>query len=54
VVVADLDGVVVVRPEAVEKVIELAEKGREVDERCRKDLMEGMGVKETFKKHRGK
>lgn len=53
-VVADLDGVVVVRPEVVDRVIELAEKGREIDERCRKDLEVGKGVKETFKKHRGK
>ncbi|GAA5845669.1 hypothetical protein JCM5353_001256 [Sporobolomyces roseus] len=54
IVVADLDGVVVVRPDVVDRVIELAEKGREVDENCRKDLEEGKGVKETFKKHRGK
>lgn len=32
----------------------MAEKGREVDEKCRKDLEEGKGVKETFKKYRGK
>ncbi|GAA5904035.1 bifunctional 4-hydroxy-4-methyl-2-oxoglutarate aldolase/oxaloacetate decarboxylase [Sporobolomyces salmoneus] len=53
-IVADLDGVVVVRPDVVDRVIELAKKGREVDEKCRKDLEAGKGVKETFKKHRGK
>ncbi|GAA6060971.1 hypothetical protein JCM10212_006553 [Sporobolomyces blumeae] len=52
-VVADLDGVVVVRPETVERVIELATEARRIDELCRKDLERGKGVKETFKKHRG-
>ncbi|GAA5882577.1 hypothetical protein JCM16303_002052 [Sporobolomyces ruberrimus] len=52
-IVADLDGVVVVRPHYIQQVIELAKKGREVDEKCRRDLEEGKGVKETFKKHRG-
>ncbi|BGP30296.1 hypothetical protein JCM10296v2_002050 [Rhodotorula toruloides] len=54
VVLADLDGVVVIRPDILEEALELAEKGREVDERCRQDLSAGKGVKETFKKHRGK
>jgi regulator of RNase E activity RraA len=54
IVIADLDGVVVVRPDYVDRVIELARKGREIDERCRRDLEEGKGVKETFKRHRGK
>ncbi|GAA5888970.1 hypothetical protein JCM5296_002760 [Sporobolomyces johnsonii] len=53
-IVADLDGVVVVRPGEVERVCELAQRGREVDERCRGDLEQGKGVKETFKQHRGK
>ncbi|KAJ8295631.1 4-hydroxy-4-methyl-2-oxoglutarate aldolase [Rhodotorula toruloides] len=53
VVLADLDGVVVIRPDLLEEAMELAAKGREVDERCRQDLLEGKGVKETFKKHRG-
>lgn len=52
VVVADIDGVVVVRPEQVEDVIKLAQKGQEVDERCRKDIEKGRGVKETFAEHR--
>lgn len=53
VVLADLDGVVVIRPEMLERVLELAKRGREVDERCMKNLKAGAGVKETFKKHRG-
>ncbi|CEQ42698.1 SPOSA6832_04561 [Sporobolomyces salmonicolor] len=53
-IIADLDGVVVVRPGEVESVCDLAQRGREVDERCRGDLEQGKGVKETFKKHRGK
>ncbi|CEH13487.1 Ribonuclease E inhibitor RraA/Dimethylmenaquinone methyltransferase [Ceraceosorus bombacis] len=53
-VLADLDGVVVVPPTLVEQVLELAQKGREVDEKCMKDLKEGKGVKETFAKWRGK
>ncbi|GAA5834777.1 hypothetical protein JCM3766R1_003236 [Sporobolomyces carnicolor] len=54
IVVADLDGVVVVRPSFVDRVIELAKQGREVDDKCRKDLEDGRGVAETFKEHRGK
>ncbi|GAA5914109.1 hypothetical protein JCM8208_005144 [Rhodotorula glutinis] len=54
IVLADLDGVVVVRPEAIDEVVRLAAAGREVDERCRADLLKGAGVKETFAKHRGK
>ncbi|GAA5951983.1 hypothetical protein JCM21900_000107 [Sporobolomyces salmonicolor] len=53
-IIADLDGVVVVRPGEVESVCDLAQRGREVDERCRGDLEQGKGVKETFTKHRGK
>ncbi|BGP23020.1 hypothetical protein JCM10295v2_001913 [Rhodotorula toruloides] len=54
VVLADLEGVVVIRPDVLEEAMDLAEKGREVDERCRQDLLQGKGVKETLKKHRGK
>lgn len=53
-VLADIDGVVVVGTEMLEKVLELAKKGREVDELCRVDLLEGKGVGETFKARRGK
>lgn len=52
-ILADVDGVVVVPRALVIQVVELAKKGREVDERCMRDLKEGKGVAETFKKHRG-
>ncbi|GAA5931575.1 bifunctional 4-hydroxy-4-methyl-2-oxoglutarate aldolase/oxaloacetate decarboxylase [Sporobolomyces koalae] len=53
VVVADIDGVVVIRPEKIDSVLELAKIGREVDEKCRHDLEAGQGVKVTFALHRG-
>ncbi|GAA6037007.1 hypothetical protein JCM8097_005507 [Rhodosporidiobolus ruineniae] len=53
-IACDVDGVLVFPPRVVGKVIELAKKGKEVDERCRADLLEGKGVAETFKKYRGK
>lgn len=53
-VVGDDDGVVVVPKGIVDKVLELAAKGREVDERCMQDIKAGLGVQASFKKHRGK
>lgn len=53
-VLADVDGVVVVPPSLAEEVLSLAQQGREVDERCMRDLRSGRGVAETFKEHRGK
>lgn len=53
VVLADLDGVVTIRPDELEHVLDAAQRGREVDERCMADLKAGAGVRETFKKHRG-
>ncbi|TDL26252.1 RraA-like protein [Rickenella mellea] len=52
--VADADGVVCVPELLVEDVVEMAKKGREVDERCKRDIEAGFGVQATFKKHRGK
>lgn len=52
VVRGDVDGVVVCPQSLVEKVIELATKSREVDAKCRQDLEQGKGVKETFAKWR--
>jgi len=52
--VADLDGVVCVPRELEEKVVALATKGRETDRRCLTDIKAGMGIQESFKKHRGK
>jgi hypothetical protein len=54
VVIADHDGVIVVRPELVGQVLDLVEVGRVVDQRCRIDLEAGRGVAETFAAHRGK
>ncbi|WVQ82290.1 hypothetical protein IAT38_004418 [Cryptococcus sp. DSM 104549] len=53
VVVADEDGVVVVPKARVGEVAKLGREGREVDERVRKDLEEGKGVKESMAKWRG-
>ncbi|KAG8824643.1 hypothetical protein FRC19_001365 [Serendipita sp. 401] len=53
-IVADLDGVVVIPRDQMEAVRELCRKGREVDERCKRDIIAGLGVAESFKKHRGK
>jgi regulator of RNase E activity RraA len=52
--VADENGVVCV-PKALEKdVLRLASKGREVDARCLRDIQSGIGVAESFRRHRGK
>jgi regulator of RNase E activity RraA len=50
----DEDGVVCIPQGMVERVIELASAGREVDARCLDDINNGAGVQETFRKHRGK
>jgi len=52
--VADEDGVVCVPQGIVEKVTELAIKGREADEKCMEDIRAGKGVQASFKLHRGK
>jgi len=52
--VADENGVVCV-PKTLEKnVLRLASKGREVDAGCLKDIQSGIGVAESFRRHRGK
>jgi regulator of RNase E activity RraA len=51
--VADEDGVVSVPVDLISRVLELAAKGREVDERCMEDIKAGKGVQASFKKHRG-
>lgn len=53
-VVADLDGVVVVTPDMVDKVLAKAGPAREADEKVRADLLQGKGVAESMLKHRGK
>lgn len=51
---ADVDGVVICPQGLAEQVIELATKLRQVDANCKKDLLAGKGVQETFAKWRGK
>ena len=51
---ADEDGVVCVPRDLVSKVVELAQKGRDVDAKCLEDIRAGTGVQEAFKRHRGK
>ena len=51
--VADEDGVVCVPQGIVEKVIELARKGRETDDKCMEDIRAGKGVQASFKLYRG-
>ncbi|KAL4251471.1 Ribonuclease E inhibitor RraA/RraA-like protein [Abortiporus biennis] len=53
-VVADEDGVVCVPVLMIDKVVQLATKGRDVDSKCMEDIKAGKGVQETFKTHRGK
>ncbi|RXW21288.1 hypothetical protein EST38_g4574 [Candolleomyces aberdarensis] len=53
-VLADEDGVVCVPKDLEEKVIELAQKGRAVDDLCMRDIKAGKGVQASFKLHRGK
>jgi len=52
-IIADADGVVCVPQKILGKVIETARKGKEVDERCMKDIKAGKGIQATFKTHRG-
>jgi len=52
-IVADVNGVVCVPQRDIQRVIETARKGKEVDERCMKDIKAGKGIQATFKTHRG-
>jgi len=53
-VVADEDGVVCVPKDMVDKVIEVARIGREIDARVLEDIKAGKGVQASFKLHRGR
>ena len=51
-IVADMDGVVCVPSGMIEEVARVARKGKEADERCMVDIRAGLGVKESFRRHR--
>jgi len=51
---ADVDGVVCVPRLLENDVLRVASQGRQVDARCLKDIRAGVGVAESFKRHRGK
>ncbi|KXN90989.1 hypothetical protein AN958_03056 [Leucoagaricus sp. SymC.cos] len=53
-IVADEDGAVCIPRDLEAQVIELATKGREVDDLCMADIKAGKGVQASFKLHRGK
>jgi regulator of RNase E activity RraA len=53
ILVADEDGVVCVPRELESEVLEKAKLGREIDERCAEDIKKGVGVAESFRRHRG-
>lgn len=53
-IVADEDGVVCVPKDLESHVIELATRGREIDDRCMQDIKAGKGVQASFNLHRGK
>ncbi|KAG9316620.1 ribonuclease E inhibitor RraA/Dimethylmenaquinone methyltransferase [Chiua virens] len=52
-IVADEDGVVCVPKDMVDKVVEVAGIGRDVDARVLEDIKAGKGVQASFKLHRG-
>jgi len=52
--VADEDGIVCVSKDLEQQVIELATNGREIDDRCLKDIQAGKGIQASFKLHRGR
>ena len=51
---ADEDGVVCIPKQLEQEVLRMAELGREVDARCLKDIQAGVGVEESFRRHRSK
>ena len=54
IIVADEDGVVCVPKQIAEEVARVAGIGREVDAKCMEDIQAGVGVQESFRRHRGK
>ena len=54
IVVADLNGVMVIPSEKLEEVVVACEKAQPIELACMEDLRAGKGIQETFAKHRGK
>jgi regulator of RNase E activity RraA len=52
--VGDDDGVVCIPKLLEEEVLRMASRGREIDARCLRDIRSGVGVAESFRRHRGK
>ncbi|KAI9639645.1 ribonuclease E inhibitor RraA/Dimethylmenaquinone methyltransferase [Dioszegia hungarica] len=52
IIVCDVDGCVVIPADKVREVAEMAQRGKEIDERIGKAIAEGMGVAEAMKKFR--
>lgn len=53
-IIADCDGVVCVPQQLMDKVVELAARGKEIDAKCMEDIQEGNSIQDTFRKWRGK
>jgi regulator of RNase E activity RraA len=54
ILVADDDGVVCVPKQLEQEVLRVGFQGREIDGRCLRDIRSGVGVAESFRRHRGK
>ncbi|KAM0792565.1 hypothetical protein ACM66B_005228 [Microbotryomycetes sp. NB124-2] len=54
IIMADEDGVIVVPPDLIDRVLDLATKGKEADEKTMADIKAGKGVKASMDLHRGK
>jgi regulator of RNase E activity RraA len=52
--VADDDGVICIPKLLEEEALRMAFRGREIDARCLRDIRSGVGVAESFRRHRGK
>jgi len=53
ILVADENGVVCVPKTLEEQVAERAKQGRDIDARCAENIAAGVGVAESFRRHRG-
>lgn len=53
-IIGDEDGVVCVPRDLESQVVELASRGRIVDEHCMGDIKAGFLIQDTFRKYRGK